>query len=196
MNAEFRVLRAPAATLDALAASADRGAWTLVRRPLLLTLAMGLTLSIASSTRVSARVVADGMISFAFLPIAEALAVGVVYLRGDRHLPLTRVVDMFFVTNSPWLLWILGLCAWLAAVPQSSTTLLSYSTVNIILASMVAPACWAAYLDFQFFRLVLRRRSGNAAWADLFTARAIGWVVALGYFFGIAAWAQIVAWVR
>src|SRR6266513_5749445 len=115
MSPELRILRASAVTFRDLSTSPDRGFWTLVRRPLLLMLAMGLVLSLASSTRVSARVVIDGMISFAFLPLAEALAVGIVYLRGERRLPLTQVVDMFFVTNSPWLLWILAFCVWQSA---------------------------------------------------------------------------------
>src|SRR4051794_13845954 len=105
MSAELRVLLAPALTFRGMAAASDRGAWTLVRRPLLFLLATGMLLSLSSSTRVSARTVADGMISFAFVPLAEVLAIGVVYLRGDRRLPFTRVVDAYLVSHAPWLLW-------------------------------------------------------------------------------------------
>src|SRR5437667_7773089 len=103
MSPELRVLSAPATAFRELAASPDRGAWTFVRRPLLLLFAMGLVLSLASSTRVSPRVVLDGMISFAFVPIVEILALGTVYLRADRAIPFTRAVDLFLVSNSPWL---------------------------------------------------------------------------------------------
>src|SRR3954469_5825614 len=102
MSAELRVFCAHALMFREMAATSDCGAWTLVRRPLLFLLAMGILLSISSSTRVSARVVVDGMISFAFVPLAEVLAIGVVYLRGDRQLPFTRVVDAYLVSHAPW----------------------------------------------------------------------------------------------
>ena len=200
MSPELRVLRAPAETFRALAEDRPEGlyydgsatVWTLVRRPLLLMFAMGLVLTHSSSTRVSARTALDGMISFAFLPISEALAVGVVYLRGDRRVPFTRVVDLFLVSNAPWLVWILLFCAWQALLTPWK---MSDTTRKLLVASMLLPAGWAAYLDLQFFRVVLSRRTPDAA-IDLVLARVIGWTCAIGYFFGIALWAQIVAWVR
>jgi hypothetical protein len=192
MSPELCVLRAPARTFRELAASSDRGAWTLVRRPLLLMFAMGLTVSLSSSTRVSVRTVVDGMISFTFLPISEVLAMGVVYLGGDRRVPFTRVVDAFLVSNAPWLLWILAFCVWQGTM---SATVISDTMARSLVASLLVPAGWAAYLDLQFFRVVLSRPGGAAA-TDLIIARVIGWTCALGYFFGIAAWAQIAAWFR
>ena len=189
---EFRALYAPAATYRELAASDDRGAWTLLRRPLLVVLAMGVLLSLASSPRVSLRVVVDGMISFAFVPLAETIAAGAVYLRSGRRVPFTRVVDVFLVSNVPWLLWIVGFCAWQAMLVP---TVMSARAAIAIVVSLAAPAAWAAYLDLHFFRAVLARSSPES-WVDLVITRAIGWTGALGYFFGIAAWAQIVAWFR
>jgi hypothetical protein len=154
--------------------------------------AMGLLLSVSSSTRVSLRIVVDGMISFAFLPISEVLAIGVVYLRGDRRVPFARVVDGFLKSNAPWLLWILVFCVWQAAL---SVTVISDTMVKILVASLLLPAGRAAYLDLQFFRVVLSRPGGVAA-TDLIIARVVGWTCAIGYFFGIAGWARIVAWVR
>jgi hypothetical protein len=154
--------------------------------------AMGLLLSLSSSTRVSLRTVVDGMISFTFLPLSEVLAVGAVYLRGDRRVPFTRVVDGFLASNTPWLLWILAFCVWQATL---TGTVISDRTADRLVASLLVPAGWAAYLDLQFFRVVLSRR-GSAAWTDLIIARVIGWSGALGYFFGIAGWARIVAWFR
>jgi len=191
-SAEARVLRSPAVTLRELAASTDRGAWTFVRRPLLFLFAMGVVLSLSSSTRVSARTVVDGMISFAFVPFFEVLAVGVVYLRGDRRLPFALVVDAFLVSHAPWLLWILGYCAWQAAL---SPTKLSDTAGLALVGSLVVPACWAAYLDLQCFRIVLSRRTADA-FVDLALTRLVGWTGVIAYFFGIALWAQIVAWVR
>jgi hypothetical protein len=192
MSPELQVLRDPRGTFQAMAASSELGAWTLVRRPLLFLFAMGMLLSLASSTRVSVRVVVDGMVSFAFVPVIEAVALGLVYLRTDRRMPFSRAVDLFLVSHSPWLLWILVFCLWQAAMP---TTVMPVTTGLIITASLIVPAAWAAYLDLQFFRIVMMRGAGSAG-IDVITTRVIGWLGILGYFLGIAAWAQIVAWLR
>jgi len=192
---EVRVLRHPAATFRELAASPDRGRWMLVRRPLLLLFAMGMLLSLHSSGRLSVRAVADGMVSFAFLPACEILAVGVVYWRGDRRLRFARVVDAFFTSHAPWLLWIVGFCLWRFTESPLQASALSATAIRITTATLLVPAVWSAYLDLHFFRVVMPRRAGRAM-TDLLLQRAIGWTGALGYFFGIAAWAQLVAWVR
>jgi hypothetical protein len=166
--------------------------WTVARRALLLMFAMGLMLSVSSSARVSARTVVDGMISFAFLPVSEALALSVVYLKSDRRVPFVGALEQFFASNTPWLLWILAFCVWQALLSPWS---ISDTTVKIIIASLLVPACWAAYLDLHFFRAGLSR-PGAAAAIDLAIARGVGWTSAVAYFFGIALWARIVAWLR
>jgi hypothetical protein len=155
---------------------------------------MGAVVSLHSSGRLSVRAVVDGMVSFTFLPIFETLSVGIVYLRGDRRLPFARVVDAFFVSNAPWLLWTLGCCLWRFTESPVQASFLSKTAFLTTTATMLVPMCWSAYLDLQFFRVVLPRRSGGPI-ADLLVQRAIGWTAALGYFFGIAGWAQLVAWV-
>ena len=169
--------------------------WTLLRRPLFLLFAMGMVLSIQSSGRLSVRVVADGMVSFAFLPLCEVLSIGAVYLRGDRRQRFPHVVDAFFANNTPWLVWILGYC--MLRVLQTPVQAAAPSPVMYSMtgASMLIPICWSAYLDLQFFRLVLPRTFGSAV-SDLFVQRGIAWASALGYFFGIVGWAQLVEWVR
>ena len=162
----------------------------LVRRPLLLLFVMGVGLSLSSSDRVSLRTTVDGMISFAFLPLCMVLGVGAVYLRSNRRLPFSRVVDGYFESNRPWLLWTLVFVTW-----ETLTHALTISQTGVVwvLATLVVPIVWAGYLDVQFFRVVLSRR---VAVADLLLARGISWTLAIGYFFGIALWAQVVAWLR
>ena len=190
---ELRVLRDPAETFRDVVAAPRRGAWTLLRRPLFLLCAMGMTLSLHSGGRLSVRVVVDGMVSFAFLPVFEVIAVGIVYLRGDRRLPFARVADAFFVSNAPWFLWLLGLCVWRFTQTPLEASGWSPTTYAIVRGSLCVPILWSAYLDLQFFRSVLPRSSGGPT-ADLVVARGVAWAGGLGYFFGIAAWAQLVAW--
>src|SRR5262245_25338762 len=85
--------------------------WTLVRQPLLLAFLMGCTVSLTASGRVSARLVVDGALSFAFVPIIEVLAFAVVFRRSARTMPFADAADRFFTGNAPWLLILAALAA-------------------------------------------------------------------------------------
>ena len=163
--------------------------WTFARQPLLLLFSMGFTLSLASSDRLSLRTTADGMISFAFLVVAQLAAIGFLYLRSDRRMPFARVVDSWFASNRPWFIWMLAFVVWETVTRGMG----SLDALKVIVATFVVPLIWAACIDLQFIRALLGRQSVAV---DLIAARAISWTIALGYFFGIAAWAQIVAWLR
>ena len=151
---------------------------------------MGVALSLSATNSLNVRVTVDGMISFLFVPLAGVLAAGILYLRSDRRMPFARVVDGFFASNYPWLLWLLVFCVW---------QVLTHGTGNFVvlvwavIVTLIVPAAWTLYLDLQFFRVVLSRR---AVIGDLMFTRALSWFVALAYFGGIAVWAQIVAWRR
>jgi len=160
--------------------------WLLVRRPLLLLFAMGFASSLSSSPRLSVRTTVDGMISFLFLAVAELLAATYLYVRSDRRVPLAKLVDDFFVTNRPWLLWILIFCAWES---MTGGLPISLTGATAFLATLAVPAVWAAYLDRRLLRDVLGRQSVTL---DLCATRAITWGLALVYFFGIAVYADVV----
>ena len=192
---EIRVLGSPAATFREVATASRSGAWTLLRRPLLLLLAMGITLSVLSSNRISVRVVADGMVSFAFLAVIETIALGIVFLREKRALPFARAVDAFFVSNSPFFLWMLAFWVWRFAVTPLQATAWPSARMTVAATSLVIMAVWTVCLDLQFFRVVLPRRSGGAL-VDLLLQRAIAWTAGLTYFFGIAVWAWLVGRIR
>ena len=163
--------------------------WIFVRQPLILLFSMGFVLSLSSSNRLSLRTTVDGMISFAFLVAAELAALAFVYWRSDRRMPFAQAIDRFFASNRPWLVWILAFVTW----ETVTRTVPSMTAVTAVVATLVVPAAWAAYLDRRFFRVLLARQSVTF---DLVASRAIAWSLALGYFFGIAGWAQIVAWLR
>ena len=105
---EVRVLMNPAAAFRELTAERAGGAWVMLRRPLLLALVAGCTVSLQASGRLSTRLVADGIVSFAFLPFFEIVALAVVYARGPRRVPFARAADAFFAANAPWLVWLLA----------------------------------------------------------------------------------------
>lgn len=108
---EARVLRAPSRTFRELAA-APPAPQTWLARPLLLALLLGTTVSLQASGRTSARLVVDGMIAFAFVPIFMMAAMAIVYRRRPRHVTLGQALNVFFVANAPWLVWLIGVDVW------------------------------------------------------------------------------------
>jgi hypothetical protein len=193
---EVRVLLEPAATFRALAATPSGGAWTLLRRPLLLLLFMGATVSLQASDRLSVRLIADGVISFACVPFFEVLSLAIVYWHGRqaRRVPFARVVDVFFAANAPWLLWLLAFDALRCAETPLQATARPAALLWTIELSLAAVAIWSAFIDLRFFREVLPR-SRDTAVRDLAVQRIISWGGILGYFVGIAAWATVIGWI-
>jgi hypothetical protein len=53
-----------------------------LRRPLLLAFTLGCAVSLLASGRLSARLIVDGAVSFAFVPVFEVLAFAALYRRG------------------------------------------------------------------------------------------------------------------
>src|SRR5580765_4192318 len=101
---EVGVLVRPAEAFRALAAEQAGAVWRTTRRPLLLLFVFGCVVSLQASNRLSVRLILDGIISFAFVPVFEMLSLAIVYRRAPRRVPFAQAMDAFFVANAPWLL--------------------------------------------------------------------------------------------
>lgn len=189
-SAEARVLVDPASVFHELAGDRRPGPWVLLRRPLLLAFAFGCVVSMQASGRFTVRLIADGMISFAFVPVFEAMAVGAVFRRHPHAIPFARAVDMFFMGNAPWLLWLIGFASLRGVETPIRATAMTTPLELTVLATLVPVALWSAWIDLQYFRAVLPRTAG--AFRDLLLQRAIAWPCAIGYFIGVAIWPEIV----
>jgi len=108
---EVRVLVAPARTFRDLAA-APPPTRTWLGRPLVLALLLGATVSIQASGRTNARLVLDGMIAFAFVPVFMIAAMLIVYRRRPRVVNFGQALDVFFIANAPWLVWLILINVW------------------------------------------------------------------------------------
>jgi hypothetical protein len=170
--------------------------WLLVRRPLLLLFFLGCGVSLIASGRLSPRLILDGAISFAFVPVVEAAAFALVYRVGQRRLSFARAMDLFFATNGPWLLMLVTLAALTVFQPQRQVARWSAPPRLWMLAgAAVVAIVWSAYLDFAFFRRTLQRSTAASA-RDVIVLRGIAWTLAAIYFLGFAAWPSVVAWTR
>ena len=188
---EARILRSPAAAFRALNADTRSDSWVLARRPLLLLFVMGCVVSLQASGRLSARLIVDGMLSFAFIPLFELASLAIVYRVRPRPIPFARAVDLFFAANAPWLVWLLAFVTLRSVQTPRQATAPPIALLWAVELSLLIVAAWSAYIDLQFFREVLPR-SDRAAARDLMLQRTIGWSSTILYFLGIAIWPEIV----
>ena len=161
------------------------------RRLLLFAFVFGCAISGAVSGRLTARLILDGMISFAFVPIFELLAFAVVW--RTRLSGAARTSDAWSTTaarfldgNQPWLLWLVGAVAIFATVPPRSLA----PWMRPVAMSTIIPILWSIRIDLRFFRTALARTRRDAI-VDLMAFRAIAWTLGIGYFLGIAIWAEL-----
>jgi len=189
-SAEARVLRRPATAFRDLIVETRGGAWVLWRRPLLLLFTMGCVVSLQASGRLSVRLIMDGAVSFAFIPLFELASLAIVYRLGPRQISFARASDLFFAANAPWLVWLLAFVTLRSVQTPRQATAPPLPLLWTVELSLLAVAAWSLYIDLQFFRDVLPRPDGTAA-RDLALQRAIGWSAAILYFLGLALWPEI-----
>ena len=187
---EFRVLFHPSATFRQLAAEQTGGLWVLVRRSLRLVFVCGCVVSLWASGRLGVRLIADGAVSFAFLPVFSLIALAVVYRRSPRRVSFAQAADLFSIANAPWLLWLVAFATLRCLEPPTQAAAQPLILAAAIKLSLVVVAGWSTYVDLLFFRQVLPRPGGSAR--DLILQRAIGWTCSVVYFFGIALWPIVV----
>ena len=175
----------------------------LVRRPLLLALVLGCAVSVFTAGRFTLRLIVDGALSFAFVPLAELAGFALVYRVGRRMLPFAEAVDAFFAGNTPWLWWLLG---FMTATAVLSVVEQEQLLAPLLLTSLI-PIVLSVRHDLRFFRDVLGATRGRAR-IDLTVQRLVSWSAATAYFLGVAittrgffylfveAWDLIVFWAQ
>jgi len=166
-----------------------KAAVTLVRRPLLLAFVLGCGVSLLASGRLTLRLVVDGTLSFAFVPLCELIAYAIVYRLqlGTRQIVgparaghYAEAVDRYFAGNTPWLWWMLALMTATAILPARRLG----SLLAPILFTAPIPIALSVRFDWRLFRHD-GRSSGQAVF-DIILQRAIAWSLATAYFLGVA----------
>jgi hypothetical protein len=150
--------------------------------------------SLWASGRLTTRLIIDGMVSFAFVPVFEILSLAVVYRRGPRRVPFARAVDGFSIANAPWLLWLLAFSVLRCLQTPRQATTLSPSLMLTLLLSLIPAAAASAFIDLRFFRDVLSRPPRSAL-GDLVVQRLVSWTCILGYYVGHELWELVAAWI-
>jgi len=154
--------------------------WEAVSRPLGLLLWLGCIISLIATQRLTLRVVLDGMVNLSIVPLAEIVALAVVWRRA-RSVSFSRAVDLFFMGHGPWIIGLLGYATVWALV--SPVDAFAWTAPRHIWPILLAVLVWSAYIDFCFFRDGLNRNCG-AAWLDLVLERVIAWGLVIIVFGG------------
>ena len=128
--------------------STNRPVWLLARRPLLLALVLGFAISLIVSGRFTVRLIADGALSFAFVPLAELGGLALVYYLGRRVLPFAQAVDRFFSRNTAWLWWLMAIMTLTVVLPVMQHERL----MAPLLLSLLIPIVLSVRHDLLYFR--------------------------------------------
>lgn len=185
---EIQVLWRPGRSFSRLLLESPDRAGSVLKRPLLFTFVLGCAISLLVSGRLSVRLVADGIVSFAFVPIIQIGALAAVSRSREAPVSFSRAVDAFFVGNSPWLVWLIGLGG--LASFANVDTLGAWTEPAAVLSAI--PFAWAGYIDFHFFEKVMKR-SGFGALRDLVLQRALAWTAGLVVFVGFTKLFRLIA---
>jgi hypothetical protein len=159
------------------------------RRLLFFAFVFGCAVSAIASGRFTARLILDGMLSFAFVPIVEIGAFAILWrtrLRAVAQRGWSSVAATFLDGNQPWLIWLIAASAVFITVPPRAMG----PWIRLAEISTIVPIWWSIRIDLRFFRSVLSRAT-RAAVADVVMFRAVAWTIGLGYFLGIAIWAEL-----
>ena len=157
-----------------------------MRQPLLLVFVLGTTVSMLGSGQFTLRLIVDGAVSFAFVPVCQAAGISAVWLRRRSVLSYAATLDSLFENNVPWLVWLLALIGIGAFVPVVELR----NWITPVLVSLVAPVAWSAYLDFWLMRTTMCRTARGAA-LDVALQRAVAWPPAFTYFLGATLLSEV-----
>ena len=165
-------------------------AWLGLRRPLLVAFFIGCTVSFLTVGTLTLRLLLPGMIYWSFVPIAEIVALAVVCWKDREGASFVGVIDSFFAGYRPWLLWLTGMCIiWTLMSPPAKPFDWTISVVWLD-GGVVVALVWSLYIDFHFFRSVLKR-SPSQARRDLAIQRVISWALILPVLGAPTIWSEI-----
>ena len=168
---EWEVLWHPTAAFSRLAQAPLNGRWVCWRRPLFFALVIGCTVSLLTARSLGLRLVLSATATWTFVPLLEIASLAAVWRWQRCPLPLAATIDLFFVGNAPWTLWLIASGVFWASSPQ----LISSPTAAYTwLGSAGAILAWCAYLDLCFWRIAMKR-SLPAALGDLVLQHALAW---------------------
>lgn len=178
MSPEMQVMLRPREAFAALAIESPRP-WGWLRRPLLLALVIGCGAALLAEGALDPRLVLSAGLTWCFLPLLEISGLAVLWATAGKRIRFAQAIDLYFAGYAAWCLWIVGVgFCWATLTPARGLT-----TIFGCLGIGVLVAAWSAYVDYRFFRCVLKSNRIQALRA-LAMQRGIVWLSTLVVFGG------------
>ena len=146
-----RVAFAPSATYKAMAASGADASWRqALSGPLLASLVLGTSLSIAGTHVASIPAVIGVAVFWGFVPAVQLFSAWTICRRAPRAVvTLPRAIELLFLAHLPYSLWLMAFAAMSFALASAP------ALVNTFLLTALLPAVWTPVLIAAFSRTVL-----------------------------------------
>lgn len=185
---DVRLALAPLDTYRELTAGPAHTSWLhALERPALVAMIVGTSITLSSAGRVPLGLVLMGVLCWAFVPVLQLLVGAIISgIAGSRRISLVRSIELLFMAQLPWSLWVLVM-----------TGLTAFTRVHQPLAaqvlSLLVPGVWTTRIVFIFCRTALGCAPGRAR---LLTAahQAMTWIIFFTYVFLVSGfWARILA---
>jgi hypothetical protein len=157
---------------------------SLAGRMALVALVIGTSVTASATERVTIPLVLAGAIGWSFVPILQ-LMTGLLLVRGARS-GQVRLLNRYFATGWPWLLWILAAHAAFIAVPATRNIGLWFA------ATAAAPILWTIYLLDRFCRQELGLDARLTRWRIGVHQAATYVLVAAYVWVAVALWPRII----
>jgi len=155
------------------------GFFVAIRRPLVITAALGCLASLGSTGIVTARLAGPAVVYWTYAPLTELLAVGLVLMvtrRGPQR--LSAAVDAHFAGCAAVILLLLLIGVMLGSTrPDLAWALLTTAGVAMVLAGLA----WSARIDYCYFRDFLRQ-TPRGALVRVLLLRIFVWPIVFGVF--------------
>ena len=140
-------------------------------------LLLGCVVSLATSGRVTLRLVLPVTLYAALIPVVE-----IAVLRMLLGRPVGRAADLFLMVHAPWSLWLVAIGGIFAFADPIRAYRITGPPWGLL--SLAVVIGWSAYTDWCFFRCVSPERAGR----NLAVQRAVCWSVGLAIFGGGSLW--------
>ena len=86
---------------------------TALRRPLLVAIVIGVSVSIASTGRATPALVVSATVTWSYIVVLQlAIAMAMIARPARRTVGLARALDLFFAGHAPWSLYLLAVANW------------------------------------------------------------------------------------
>jgi hypothetical protein len=174
VSPELGLIVFPRATYaDLVRAPVAGPAWvTFVRRPLLVAVVLGASVTVAASGRAAPGLVITTTLSWSYVVLLQmAVALPLMARGARRSVGLARAVDLFFAGHALWSLMTIAAVLWSPSpMGRSFWPLAVFALVPIALTPRIV---------FTFFEIVLGMSRREALWMTA-VQQAISWTLAVG----------------